>query len=115
MAQGVIAITEQRDGRFRKVSYEVVSEGRRMADGLSTQLTAVVIGSGVDALVEEIKKYGPDRILVLDDPGLAAEMRGSQHQFEVPAGTEYSSKVAPDVGNSTGWVNPRGCIGGLTN
>jgi electron transfer flavoprotein alpha subunit len=71
MAQGVIAITEQRDGKLRKVSCEVVSEGRRLADGLSTQLTAVVIGAGVDALVEEIKKYGPDRIVALDDPGLA--------------------------------------------
>jgi electron transfer flavoprotein alpha subunit len=71
MAQGVIAITEQRDGKFRKVSYEVVSEGRRIADGLGTQLTAVVIGAGVDALVEEIKKYGPDRILALDDAALS--------------------------------------------
>jgi electron transfer flavoprotein alpha subunit len=71
MAQGVIAITEQRDGTFRKVSYEVVSEGRRIADGLSAQLTAVVIGDGVDALVNEIKKYGPDRIVALDDAGLA--------------------------------------------
>jgi electron transfer flavoprotein alpha subunit len=71
MSQGVIAITEQRDGKFRKISYEVVSEGRRIADGLSAQLTAVVIGSGVEALVEEIKKYGPDRIVALDDPGLA--------------------------------------------
>jgi nanoRNase/pAp phosphatase (c-di-AMP/oligoRNAs hydrolase) len=48
MAQGVIAITEQRDGKFRKVSYEVVSEGRRLADGLSCPLTAVIIGAGVE-------------------------------------------------------------------
>ncbi len=71
MAQGVIAITEQRDGKFRKVSFEVVSEGRRIADGLSAQLTAVVIGSGCDALAAEIKKFGPDKIVVLDDPALA--------------------------------------------
>jgi electron transfer flavoprotein alpha subunit len=71
MAQGVIAITEQRDGRFRKVSYEVVSEGRRIADGLSGPLTAVVIGCGVDALVTEIKAYGPDTIVALDDAQLA--------------------------------------------
>ena len=71
MAQGVIAITEQRDGKFRKVSYEVVSEGRRLADGLSCPLTAVIIGAGVEALAAEIKKYGPDKIVVLDDPGLA--------------------------------------------
>ena len=71
MAQGVFAITEQRDGELRKVSFEVVSEGRRVADGLGAELTAVVLGSGVDGLAEELKKYGPDKILVADDAGLA--------------------------------------------
>ncbi|MGD8344060.1 MAG: electron transfer flavoprotein subunit alpha/FixB family protein [Desulfobacterales bacterium] len=71
MAQGVFAITEQRDGELRKVSFEVVSEGRRLADGLGTDLTAVLLGSGVDDLAEELKKYGPDKILVADDAGLA--------------------------------------------
>ena len=71
MAQGVFAITEQRDGELRKVSFEVVSEGRRVADGLGTELTAVVLGSGIDGLTEELKKYGPDKILVGDDPALA--------------------------------------------
>jgi electron transfer flavoprotein alpha subunit len=71
MAQGVFAITEQRDGELRKVSFEAVSEGRRVADGLGTELTAVVLGSGIDGLAEELKKYGPDKILVGDDPALA--------------------------------------------
>jgi electron transfer flavoprotein alpha subunit len=71
MAQGVFAITEQRDGELRKVSFEAVSEGRRVADGLGTELIAVVLGSGIDGLAEELKKYGPDKILVADDPALA--------------------------------------------
>lgn len=71
MAQGVFAITEQRDGELRKLSFEAVSEGRRVADGLGTELTAVLLGSGVDGLAEELKKYGPDKILVADDAGLA--------------------------------------------
>jgi electron transfer flavoprotein alpha subunit len=71
MAQGVFAITEQRDGELRKVSFESVSEGRRVADGLGTDLTAVVLGSGVEGLAEELKKYGPDKILIADDPALA--------------------------------------------
>ncbi|MGD9183395.1 MAG: electron transfer flavoprotein subunit alpha/FixB family protein, partial [Desulfobacterales bacterium] len=71
MAQGVFAITEQRDGELRKVSFETVSEGRRVADGLGSELTAVVLGSGIDGLAEELKKYGPDKILVGDDPALA--------------------------------------------
>jgi electron transfer flavoprotein alpha subunit len=49
----------------------VVSEGRRLADGLGTELTTVLLGSGVDGLAEELKKYGPDKILVADDAGLA--------------------------------------------
>jgi electron transfer flavoprotein alpha subunit len=53
------------------VSFETVSEGRRVADGLGTELTAVVLGSGIDGLAEELKKYGPDKILVGDDPALA--------------------------------------------
>jgi electron transfer flavoprotein alpha subunit len=71
MAQGVFAISEQRDGELRKVSFEVVSEGRRVADGLGSDLTAVVLGSGVEGLAEELKKYGPDKIWLADDPALA--------------------------------------------
>jgi electron transfer flavoprotein alpha subunit len=71
MAQGVFAITEQRDGAFRKVSYEVVSEGRRIADGLGGDLTAAVLGSGVEGIAAELGKYGADKVVVADDAALA--------------------------------------------
>jgi len=71
MAQGVFVITEQRDNAFRKVSFEAVSEGRRVADGLGADVTAVVVGSGIEGLGTELEKYGPDKILLADDPALA--------------------------------------------
>ena len=71
MAQGVFVITEQRDGAFRKVSFEAVSEGRRVADGLGADVTAVVVGSAIEGIAAELEKYGPDKILVADDPALA--------------------------------------------
>jgi electron transfer flavoprotein alpha subunit len=71
MAQGVFVVTEQRDGAFRKVSFEAVSEARRIADSLGTDVTAVVLGSGVEGLAGELDKYGPDKILVADDAALA--------------------------------------------
>jgi electron transfer flavoprotein alpha subunit len=71
MSQGVLVITEQRDNVFRKLSFEAVSEGRRIADALGTEMTAVVLGSGIESLAAELKKYGPDKILMADDPALA--------------------------------------------
>ncbi len=71
MAQGVIVIAEQRDGEFRKITYEAVSEGRRVADALGTDVTAVVLGSGVEAIAGQLGQYGADKVLVADDAALA--------------------------------------------
>jgi len=71
MAQGILVIMEQREGTFRKIAFEAVSEGRRIADSLNTSLSAVVIGSEVDTIAGEIEKYGADKILVAGDASLA--------------------------------------------
>ena len=47
MAQGVMIIAEQRDGEIRKISYELVSEGRRLADFSGQELTALLLGSNM--------------------------------------------------------------------
>ncbi len=71
MAQGIFVITEQRGGTFRKVSFEALSEGRRLADAKNAPLAAIVCGSGVEDTAAALEKYGPDRILVADDASLA--------------------------------------------
>jgi len=71
MSQGVLAIAEQIDGVFRKVTYEALSEGKRMAGSLGCDLTAVVLGAGVEDISKELGKYGADRILVADNPALS--------------------------------------------
>jgi electron transfer flavoprotein alpha subunit len=71
MAQGVLVVAEQIAGAFRKIAYEAVSEGRRLADSLDASLSAVVLGSGVEEIAGDLGKYGADRVLVADDPGLA--------------------------------------------
>ncbi|MBN1932853.1 MAG: electron transfer flavoprotein subunit alpha/FixB family protein [Desulfobacterales bacterium] len=68
MSKGVLAITEQLDGVFRKVTYEALSEGRRIADQLGCDLTAVVLGSNVEIIAAELGKYGADRIIAADNP-----------------------------------------------
>ena len=71
MAQGVFVISEQREGAFRKVTYEAVSEGRRIADSLGAELVVLIAGSDINNLAGELEKYGPDKILLADDSSLA--------------------------------------------
>jgi electron transfer flavoprotein alpha subunit len=71
MGQGVWVVAEQRDGEFRKVAYEAVSEGRRVADALGTDVTAVVLGSGVGSIAGQLGAYGADKVVVADDAVLA--------------------------------------------
>lgn len=71
MGKGVLAIAEQVDGVFRKVTFESLSEGRRIADKMGCDLSAAVVGSGVEAVSGELGRYGADRVLVADHPGLA--------------------------------------------
>jgi electron transfer flavoprotein alpha subunit len=70
MPNGVMIIAEQRDGDIRKISYEIVSEGRRLADSLGQNVTAVLLGSGIKDKAATLGHYGADRVLVADDPRL---------------------------------------------
>lgn len=67
MSQGVLAIAEQSEGIFRKVTYEALSEGKRIADSLGCDLTALVLGSGIENNAKELGKYGAERIIVIDN------------------------------------------------
>ncbi|MDX9811032.1 MAG: electron transfer flavoprotein subunit alpha/FixB family protein [Bacteroidales bacterium] len=66
----VLVYTENWDGKFKKLSFELVSYSSALADMLGTTLTAVTTGS-VDG--EELRKlalYGADRILSINDERL---------------------------------------------
>ncbi|VEN73559.1 Electron transfer flavoprotein subunit alpha [Candidatus Desulfarcum epimagneticum] len=77
MAPDVLVIAEQSGGIFRKVVFEALSQGRRIASETGSKLTAALPGSfsgkGPE-LAETLKKYGPDRIIVMDHPALAEYM-----------------------------------------
>jgi electron transfer flavoprotein alpha subunit len=70
MAKCVCVVTEFRDGKFRHVSFEVASEGKRVANAMGAHLCAIVIGSGVAEKVSELGAYGVETVYVTDDPAL---------------------------------------------
>ncbi|MGC8491863.1 MAG: electron transfer flavoprotein subunit alpha/FixB family protein [Syntrophobacteraceae bacterium] len=70
MGKCVCIIGEFRHGAFRRVTYEVASEGRRLADALGIGVCAVAVGSGVADKAAELGRYGVDKVYVADDPAL---------------------------------------------
>lgn len=63
MAKGIWVVVDQRDGKIRKVTFELLSEAARMGD----EVTAVLIGQGVAGAAGELGKFGADKVLVADD------------------------------------------------
>jgi len=65
---GVWAFAEQRKGVVQKVAYELINEGRKLADTLGEELCAVLLGSGMDEAAEDLLHYGVDKVYYVDDP-----------------------------------------------
>jgi electron transfer flavoprotein alpha subunit len=70
--RGVWVYAEQREGALHGVSFELLGEGRVLAEKLGVPLTAVLLGSGVEALAAPLFEHGADRVILADHPALAA-------------------------------------------
>lgn len=77
MAKGVWIVAEQRDGALRKISFELASTARKLADQLGEEVGAVLCGSGIEALAAELGKYGVDKVFVADSPALEPYTTGA--------------------------------------
>ncbi len=93
MAQGVCVITESRDGSFRRVSFEIASEGRRLADELGEPLMAVALGEGIEETAADLGNYGVETVYVVDAPPL----RDYRAETYVPVAAEILENLKPKV------------------
>ncbi|OUN04211.1 electron transfer flavoprotein subunit alpha [Flavonifractor sp. An92] len=63
---GVWVFCEQRDGKLMNTDFELISEGRKLADELGCELCGVLLGHNVEGLAKELGGYGADKIYVCD-------------------------------------------------
>ena len=68
--KGVFVFAQQVDNKVSGIALELIGEGKRLAEKLSAEVTAVLVGSDVKGLVDELAAYGADRVIVVDDPEL---------------------------------------------
>ncbi len=65
---GVWVYCEQRKGALMSTDLELISEGRKLADELHTELCGVLLGDGVASLASELGGYGADKVYVCESP-----------------------------------------------
>lgn len=70
---GTWVFVEQRDGNVRKVTYEMISQAKKLGD----EVTAVVFGKGVEALAPSFAKYGADKVIAADNDVFATYNTGA--------------------------------------
>ena len=68
--KGVYVFAQQVDNKVNGIAFELLGKAKELAAPLNAQVTAVLIGSDVKGLVDELAAYGADRVIVVDDPEL---------------------------------------------
>ena len=67
--KGVWVFCEQREGEIQSISYQLLSEGRKLANDLGVELCGVVMGSEVNEdYLKALGGYGADRVYYIDSP-----------------------------------------------
>jgi electron transfer flavoprotein alpha subunit len=66
--RGVWVFIEQTEGNPAHVSWELMGEGKKLADKLNTELCAMVMGENVSHLVDESFAYGAQKVYYIDEP-----------------------------------------------
>jgi len=68
--KNVAVFVEQHEGKVAGVSYEMLGEGRKLADKLGEKLVGVLLGSGMNDAANDLVKFGADRVVYFDSPEL---------------------------------------------
>ncbi len=68
--KGVWIFCEQKKGAVQTIAYELLNEGRRLADRLGVELCGVLLGDSVKKKAQDIIERGADKVYVVDSPDL---------------------------------------------
>ena len=65
---GVWVFCEQRQGKLQPTVLELISEARKLADDMGTEVCGLLLGGkGVGEMAKELGAYGADKVLVAED------------------------------------------------
>lgn len=69
--RGVWVFIEQKKGKVQSISYELLGKAQELAVKLNTQVSAVLIGHGLEDQLDELIWHGADNIYLVEAPEIA--------------------------------------------
>ncbi|MFH1093121.1 MAG: electron transfer flavoprotein subunit alpha [Candidatus Omnitrophota bacterium] len=84
---------EQKKGIIQSVVFELLGEGKKLAQKRNQKLAAVLLGSGIKAKAKELIERGADIVYVLDDE----KLKDYQAEYYSQALTYIIHKLKPEI------------------
>ena len=91
--KNVWVFCEQRQGVMMPTTFELISEGRKLADELGVELCGILLGDNVDAIAGELGGYGADKVYVYNSPLLKDFTTDAYTKVIVEAVEEFKPEV----------------------
>jgi electron transfer flavoprotein alpha subunit len=98
----VLVFTENWDGKFKKLSFELVSYGSGLAKMLGTTVTAISIGKVSDEEMNKLGSYGASKVLKVVDDRLYQLINSAYTTAITQAAEKENSQVIILSNNFTG-------------
>jgi len=98
----VLAYTENWDGRFKKLSFELVSFAHQLAEQLHTNTVALSIGEVDDSELRKLGSYGASRILKVNDSRLNGLVNKAYSSVIAQAAAKEGADIVVFANNFTG-------------
>jgi len=90
---GVWVFAEQRWGRIASVVYELLGEGRKLADALETRLSAVLLGKNIKERALDLIAHGADEIHLVESKFLESYLDDAYSRVIVDIVREHKPSI----------------------
>lgn len=104
--KNVWVFCEQREGKMMPTTFELISEGRKLADELGVKLCGLLLGDNVEGIAKELGGYGADEVVVCDHPLLKTYTTDAYAKVICDAVSELKPEVfliaATNIGRDLG-------------
>ena len=91
--KGVWVFAEQREKKIMPVVIELLGEGKKLAEEVGCELCAVLCGSDVEGLADELFEYGADKVYIADSPELEKYTTDGYTKVIFEAIEEYKPEI----------------------